>query len=353
MKKKTTKKNLYKYVLAISLLGVVIAFLYLPKKPNSETITLKGQTLDLPINVSQERNKWEQAIDQFGPNQAWDQFKNEYKNEHFGTQHSAAHIFGEALFDTVGVEGVATCDNSFAFGCYHSFFAQAISYLGPDSLVDLDQACIDRYGPLGLGCQHGIGHGLVEYYGQNNLIAALDACHSLSWKGELFGCSGGVFMEHNFPTVVGGNTATSQLREADPNNLYQPCIDLPDKYKPACYYELGQWWDKIFDHNFQEIGKLCQTIDDPHLTQVCYQGIGNVAGPSSDYNVSLTIANCKKMPTKEGEVLCRAGASWSFTASQDYKNMAPQVCEGMNQDDQSQCATESNLVKESDYEPAN
>lgn len=297
------------------------------------------------IDAQKEKIKWSKRIDQIGAGDAYKEFKDAYAASNFGIQHTAAHIFGSLLYEKVGLEGITICDSTFAFGCFHSFFGTILADKGLEVIKALDRSCIEKYGPLGTGCQHGIGHGLMEYMGHNNLVKALDACGYTTQKIRKFGCTSGVFMEYNVPLTLGSVEAVTQPREFDLRRPYSPCPDVPDKFQESCYYELGQWWDKIFNSDYVKLGRLCDGVDNRVNRESCFLGVGNVAAPSSEYIVGETINKCRKMPNKRGELICRAGASWSFFASPEYKRLAPDVCKGLMPDNQFTCTKESDLIK--------
>ena len=158
------------------------------------------------------------------------------------SQHGIAHIFGEVLYKTTGLSGITVCDNSFAFGCFHGFLFNAIADKDIASINDLDRMCIEKFGEYNLGCQHGIGHGIAEHYGSQNLDQSLDACATLSWKHRLMGCSGGVFMEYMMPSLSGKGAGSVQVNPLTPNDPYAPCDNIKHQFKPECFYNLGNYF---------------------------------------------------------------------------------------------------------------
>lgn len=289
------------------------------------------------IDIRAVRSKWSAEIDKLGPDKAYQEFKQAYRQDNPGIQHNAAHIFGNLLYEKIGYKGIVVCDSSFAFGCYHSFFSSAISDKGIGILKTLDQECIKKYGPGQLACQHGIGHGLLEYYTTNKLADALKGCAGLSWKGPLFGCQDGVFMEYNFPTIINGQNASTTIRPADMNHLYAPCPTIDSAFRQACYYGLGQWWLRILNNNYTLIGKLCDAVSSTKEKEACFMGVGNVIPPSVNYQVDESKKNCAKMPNTLGQMYCLAAASSSFYASEANRNLGPKLCEGLTTEIKTTC----------------
>src|SRR3989304_7210773 len=152
-----------------------------------------------------EHKKWAQEIAQFGAEQAYSNFKKTYQDTNPASQHAAAHIFGQVLYVNVGLSGATICDESFAFGCFHSFLANAIQAEGMGVIKNLNEQCIAKLKSQALGCQHGIGHGILASTGYEfaNLANALEICDSLPANDPIGGCLGGVFMEYNLQTTLG------------------------------------------------------------------------------------------------------------------------------------------------------
>lgn len=314
---------------------------------SSEQETVKASKPSNPAagfqfgDFKEEQEMWSKRIDEAGAEQAYEQFKEEYKDEHFGLQHSLVHLFGVLLYQKMGIDGVAVCDSTFSFGCYHSFFGVSISGHGIDVIQSLDQACIEKWGEKGLGCPHGIGHGVLTYLGSDALLESLEACATLNWKEPIGGCTSGVFMEYNFRTME--DTNGINLRVLNPEDPHTPCSTLPEQFLQACYFEMPQWWERVYQFNYQKVGALCNELTDKLQYEACFRGMGNTVGPSSKFDVGETIVNCQKMPTYRAQVLCREGASWSFFAQPEYRELAPAVCEGLGEEVEAICNQESDL----------
>lgn len=151
-------------------------------------------------------------------------------------------------------------------------------------------------------------------------------------------------MEYNVPIVFDGPNAKTEIRELNMDNPHEPCNTIvPEKFRESCYYEMGQWWDKVFGKDYKKIGLLC-TEAEYEYQEPCYLGIGNVAAPSNEYNVEETIKTCELMPNANTELLCRAGASWSFFAVPEQRQLSPKLCEGLVNAEIHRCAQKADLV---------
>jgi len=278
-----------------------------------------------------EREVWSRRIYEIGAEEAYEEFKEAYQALNYSKQHALSHVFGTLLFEHLGIEGVAICDSTFAFGCYHSFFGEALINEGLGVLPLFDRACTEKWGDASLPCQHGIGHGILAYigYGEENLLGAFDLCAMLSWR-PTGGCASGVVMEYNFRTMSdlsGSGTLTRSLQpDGDP---HEPCISLPEKYQQACYFEQPQWWQSIFGGDYIKIGTLCNQVEDTLSRRACFRGAGNYAALFSGYGAKETITLCEKMPSYRAQFFCREGASWVFLAHPQKYHLAPQLCYGL------------------------
>lgn len=295
-----------------------------------------------------QRKEVEYLINKFDSQSVYDAFKEQYKSEHYGIQHSMAHIVGEMIFKKEGINGLSVCDSTFAFGCYHSFFSQALAEHGPNVIADLDAICIKKFGILGTGCQHGIGHGLVEYFGHDleGLNDSLKECRRTNQPRPLAGCSSGVFMEFNLPIVLDDDNTKSEPRSFNPRNPYYPCDEVSTDYQDSCFYEIPQWWNNIssMHDKFEILGSLCEDIKSKDHRTSCFLGTGHVIGPSTDYSIELSQKNCLSMPSQEGKINCLSGASWSFDANPDFRSKAPDVCSILKEEDKYRCIKEAQAI---------
>lgn len=284
---------------------------------------------------------WSQRIAEVGASAAYQEFKTIYLKKDLKTQHIAAHVFGGLLYDKEGLEGVTVCDKAFAFGCYHIFLTRALSEIGLEAVTELNKICLEKFGVFGAGCQHGIGHGLVEYlgYSKDKLTAALHLCPPSVSKSPLVGCASGVFMEYYSRVAFGPHYAALEWRSFDPHNPYEPCPTVPEQFRGTCYSQLGLWWDRVLHGDYKKIGELCNGIAEEKNRKLCFVSVGVFAATLSEYDVSETITKCRKMPDMQSEFLCRAGGSISFGSSLNRQSFAPEVCAGLEKEAEERCSS--------------
>lgn len=293
------------------------------------------------------RENLKNDIEKLGVGAAYQKIKKNFSKETFARQHLAVHFFGELLFDESGTGGITVCDETFAFGCYHGFFGRAIAKEGLSIVSELDKICVEKFGVMGLGCPHGIGHGLAEFFGPEKLNEQLAVCETLSWKGPLFGCSGGVFMAHNFPVEVSQKDAVPKIRELKEGTALEPCLSVPKKFRRSCFFELTSWWRQVLNKDYARMGGLCNGLADSKERQDCFRGVGSSTAGDSEYSLEEVVFACGKMPDASSETLCRAGGSWAFFANPLKRELSPGLCEDLGTR-KTGCIQMSNLVEETE-----
>jgi hypothetical protein len=297
------------------------------------------------VDILQEREKWSERIGKIGPENAYAEFKKEFSPMRYDQQHTIAHLFGTLLYEHEDAEGIKVCDGSYGFGCFHGFFSVILGDKGKDILPELDSAC-NETGPGNTGCQHGLGHGLIEYYGHSldGLAKALEGCDRTTIFVNKFGCTSGAFMEFNIPVLLSVKNIDIADREFDPKDPYFPCTKVETRFRESCYFELGQWWEQVFNKDYTAIGKLCPNIKDETNRESCYLGIGHVLVPTHNYDIEDSVAACGKMPNEEGKMLCLAGATWQIFANPLTRSHTKHICETLPKNLVEKCLDKADLM---------
>lgn len=293
-----------------------------------------------------DRNYWLKMIKEAGGKQAYLEFKENYKNERLDIQHIKAHIFGELLYEVQHWDGIISCDTAFSFGCYHGLVSRAISTKGLSIVPDLDDKC-SEIGSQGIGCNHGIGHGLVEYLGhkEEKLLTALEECSKLNFIDKLLACSSGVFMEYNFPIEISADKASISIRKMTLGNPYDICLKIPEKYKIHCYFSAPQWWIETFNNSdYTYFGKLCQGIQNNEHQEKCFLGLGYFMVQDGEFSVQKIIDQCDQMPEKNGMVTCRSGAYWIAQAS-PLADLSEEICNSLDSKEAEICLKDTGLAR--------
>lgn len=327
-------------LLRFSLFLVIVISIFINReallkgKPDANTNTTNIPANIKPAIIQEERERWQKEIQKEGAETAYKKFKEEFSSRQYGEQHTVAHIIGELLYEKLGSKGFVVCDESFAYGCYHSFFGKAVATEGNSVLPIFHKGCIEKYSDLSLPCRHGIGHGIMSYVGNEKLLEALDLCFGLSQE-PTGGCTSGVFMEYNFRTMEDPSGEKILTRKYD-GNPFKPCNTLPDKFQQSCYFEQVQWWETVFSGDYGKIGELCDKLENQLNKQACFHGTGNYAAPFSGHDAGKTSLLCQKMPTPQGQAFCVEGASWIFLGMRK-KDDARTLCQTLKDRFQKEC----------------
>ncbi|MBY0111043.1 hypothetical protein K2Y00_03540 [Patescibacteria group bacterium] len=297
-----------------------------------------------PITAQEVRAAIIAYTDAHGANKMMEVFRESYSASHPNIQHNASHLLGEALYLALGSNGVSECTSEYNFGCYHGLFAKAIATEGLEVVKAFDVACAnsDRVS----ACQHGLGHGILEYMSAKKLVDALNVCRDLTTpSGPLGGCASGVFMEYNHPLVSEDGNQRIEVRPLeDEEFLYTPCEDVPSEFKAACYHSLPQWWRQVVTANdYARMAELCAVIPNQSHQHACIAGLGSVIPPSLDYDVSSSIAACDTVPSELLRIQCLESASGVFWGNINDVEGAQEICEAMPDADRTRCL---NLIYE-------
>lgn len=284
---------------------------------------------------------WESRIEDEGSTKAYAEFADAIAEQDIARQHTLAHAFGYALFDAEGVPGIAACDAQFSFGCFHSFLASAITTLGVESVPMLNDKCYDALVTTPLSCQHGIGHGVLAYYGydEDALHDALEQCRGLDKSDPIGGCYGGVFMEYNVRTVHSDQPGPREYT----GNPFEPCDAVEDTYRMPCVYWSSQWWTqaifngKISDASYATMGDYCRHWTETEVLRACFEGIGTLTPNNAVYDAARAIALCTAATANEREELwCRSTAANVFFVEVSREE-AEKVCSGYDGNSRTTC----------------
>ncbi len=286
--------------------------------------------------VNDLRDDMHGSIKRLGGESAYEAFKSTFKGSGPEREHNAAHLFGESLFGVLGLQGISVCDSEFNFGCYHGFFSVSVKQEGLSIVPNLDTEC--KSSLRSSACQHGLGHGILEFLGHKNIHKALETCRLTDQPDPIAGCTSGVFMEYNVPLILNGTNYTVSPRPlGDPEEPYALCAEVAERFRGSCFHELAQWWNQVYKGNFERMGSLCGAVQDDLNRYQCFSGIGNIAGSAAAYDSEGAIALCKKMPTF-GLNACLENAAWSFSANVQDKVGALAVCEEVSLERRPFCA---------------
>jgi hypothetical protein len=317
-------------IACVGVLAVVVGVSFFSANSSLPQATSKG-TLD----VTSVRSDIRQDVSRLGSASAYENFKKDFLQSNPDVQHNAAHIFGEVAYELEKVEGIAACDTSFNFGCYHGFFTAGVKSAGISIVPELDAIC-QKSNKVG-ACQHGIGHGILEFLGHSKLEAALEVCKMTRQPNPIAGCTSGVFMEYNVPLMVENGIYTVSARPlGNPESPYAPCTNITGEYVRSCYHELPQWWNQVYGGDFSRMGVLCAGVSDPRERYSCFAGIGNIAGSSTQYDPEHTLVICKLYEPNDADT-CLENAAWAYASNLGLEEEAMGICKMVSENRREKC----------------
>ncbi len=231
-------------------------------------------------------------------------------------QHIEAHRMGAMLFETLEEDGLLLCDNSFDFGCYHGFFGRYVAERGATegSVAHLASICKKVFGNGSAACEHGIGHGIMEFLGRGRLDAALALCTATEQKDPLSGCTGGVFMENNAAIRIENEHVSIDVRRFNPADPYAPCTSVPRAAAPSCYFEQSLWW-LTTGRSYEEIGTLCAGTPEGEERDACYEGWGPNVAERAGKDPEKARDICSLIRDEHGRSLCVLGVVFRLHGS--------------------------------------
>lgn len=189
------------------------------------------------------------------------------------TCHGPAHLVGELLAGGKKPDFtrlLASCTTGCDYGCIHGAF---IGYMRQDPQIydRPDDFCRRYAGGQEVkkeltSCQHIVGHGLAELYG-NDLSSMLGKCDQFAADEAKKECGRGVVMD-----LLLGSTTRDAAVGVNGDQLLAFCEQLPATYRPRCFGELGFYAYSLLSDKSQAAG-VCGRVPENWRTS-CYSSLG-------------------------------------------------------------------------------
>ncbi len=252
---------------------------------------LSATTLFTPSYIENQKVKpkeayahWNDAIARLGSEEAHAELLRVGATLPIWEAHALAHTFGDALFERMGQTGLYVCGDEFLAGCEHEFIERVIAAYGLSGIDSTYAACKKHPDQYVFGCEHGIGHGLVGYFGYTleDLKQALNKCDTLEIPFRWNGCYQGAFMEFESRSLAGDKTILP--RQVTDESKLTPCLSVPTTYRELCARDLPTWWDmwntssdapSSAESLFSTMGNWCESLPNTTLIHACFIGIGS------------------------------------------------------------------------------
>lgn len=302
----------------LCVLATGFAFFHYRSTSNLDTSPL--EKVDSAIDFQKEKDYWHTQIVRRGEGGAYEEMVLKGNSMTASRSHVMAHSFGEALFQTKGVEGFSVCGTQFLYGCYHQFIGNAIGVLGLPVVEKFRAACASKSFFDVFPCLHGLGHDILGYLGYSlgDLNKALTVCEASHLGEERNGCIDGVFMEYNIRGLTAYKSGKIEPRKFSVEDVHSPCFDVDMQYRAQCVYQLPDWWVAAIpspgdiEGRFTQAGIYCSQMNDTSLIQTCFEGIGHIAPPLSDLNPDVVAAFCASAASPDYRASCLSSAALRF-----------------------------------------
>ncbi len=194
--------------------------------------------------------------------------------------HEIGHISFEEIPDIMTnikqVDG-SICRGGFYHGVISSYFHN-IKEMGKD-FPSVDGICNDLRGTSNYqDCIHGVGHGLVHYYGED-LNSAVSECNQLSFYHNIL-CIKGVMMQYTDNEITRYGKSSENL-----SNLCQQ-DDLNASDYQQCAMSIGSTLAFHTNHSLDESAKYCEQITNEKEEKYCLEGLRLEIQDSQEYQQS-------------------------------------------------------------------
>ncbi len=277
-------------------------------------------------STSMDSSYWQNEIQKVGAAVAYSEFKKTYSTTPLPFAHAYAHQFGALLYKQIGLAGIAVCDETFTFGCYHGMFSRAIADKGQAIIPDMFQTCRQSFGVSDAGCEHGIGHGIMDFLGRKNLETGVRACETSQQSSVPDGCLGGLFMEYNSTAIVGTSTTHLDVRVFDSAHPFEPCDSMGDaEARYSCFFEAPQWWKDATGSDSSRIGNLCAATPTDADKDACEGGWGTIVAEDERYDSNRIREACELITSRPDAQRCTFGAIGRLMSA-GYINAAKTLC---------------------------
>lgn len=298
----------------------------------------------LPEDIRAEEARWKERIEKVGARAAYEELVRATQGLALTEQHEPAHIFGAALYQVEGIDGLSVCDNRLLYGCFHEFLSRVIVEHGLSIVPELEKRCPESPGTdAPISCQHGLGHGLLAYfgYGSGDLKQAIQECDKLTmdpWRA----CSRGAFMEYQLRFFLAGDGV--EARAIPDGDYYDPCEEYSGIHASRCVGLLPVWWrvvvfpDLPSDTRFSWAGETCRALPRSVAEHkaTCFRGIGFIAVTTHRFDPDHVQRLCKEASELESEMReCMKYAS--VTLNTEGGTQGSKLCQRLPEEARANC----------------
>lgn len=244
--------------------------------------------------------------------------------------HEIIHELGHEAYEKYNSFAVAMsyhdsfCTSGYTHGVIEQLFGEA------EDINDLDRSLLtickdiqDQF--LSWECYHGIGHGLMFYFG-NNVSTAISYCDKFATYDEQSACANGVFMEHfNYPDQFDNQNQTYSLFD----------ICKVNNYKQDCYINapIGYLYSTNFDYT--NAIEWCEHAEQDSIKD-CFQGLGAQATRRKLNDLHFVDSFCNKI-SFPNNAYCIAGMVSTLQSFDNSLDGIKEMCTKMSSPNDSYC----------------
>jgi hypothetical protein len=254
-----------------------------------------------------------------------------------GETHLIQHEVGYYLYETEGKEGVTKCTLYFLAACYHGLIISLLGKEGVAALPGVMEDCWQIGGTVAVQCAHGIGHGLVAWYGYKNLDQALKECDSIAKQSEnfpIFNCYDGAFMENQWGLHDDADASDRWLSDTDP--LY-PCDDprVKPQWLKGCWANQASIMYQFYKGDIGKVSDQCLKLKDTTLRDTCFNNLSRQIHPLTKSKLSLVTFYCNQLDVAWRDYCATTVASSDFSVG--GRSLPYEICQNIRDEGKSNC----------------
>ncbi len=199
---------------------------------------------------------------------------------HF-VSHEVGHVaFNEnpdVIENLIGMDGTM-CRGGYFHGVLSAYFHE-VQEADESFPSEYNTICNDLIGSSNYqDCVHGLGHGLVHYFGED-LDSSLEMCHDMSFYQNRL-CMKGVMMQYT------DNVLTRQGVSQDVISNLCSESELNDVDFVECSMSVGTTLAFFTNHNFEQGAKSCELIENKQGQNHCLEGLRLEIQDSEKYDAT-------------------------------------------------------------------
>ncbi len=213
-------------------------------------------------------------------------------------------------------EILETCNTSCGGGCLngagHVFVTTSAAKGDLDSFCNLDN--INK--TIRDMCYHGIGHGLMEYYGLD-ITKVIAACQKIERNSDKFQCGHAAFMDTNLV----GRAPFDRI----PKELYNYCAGLENVLRYSCF-QFGGFLTYVRELDVDQAFDFCVQTHDL-FKNICFTRIGESAYLRNNGDAEKTLALCERTDASEFRSCLKGANIFSVhTPDSSFGTKAKNIC---------------------------